>query len=163
MLRLKVAFILSVVVGTSFAATAAIARPLIALRLQAVVVSKNSDGSEKTTPIEQRQPAPGQLIRYVITASNNGSDAAKNFSSVAKIPAGTSYVAGSAQAPSGRVEFSLDGGKTWAAKPTVAVRTAQGTVERPADPQSFTTVRYVADAPLAAKSSDTFAYAVRVK
>ena len=163
MQRLKAAFALSAVAGTLLTATAANARPAITLKLQGLVVSKSSDGSEKTIPIEQQQPAPGQTIRYLIVASNGGSDAAKYFSSVGKIPTGTSYVPGSAQAPAARVEFSLDNGKTWAAKPTVAVHTPQGDVRRAADPGSYTAVRYVADAALAAKSSETFAYSVRVK
>ncbi len=160
--RLKTAFAMSTVM-VMLAAAAANARPTISLKLQGLVVTKDAKGADKYTPLEQAPPTPGETIRYVIVASNAGTDEAKHFSSVGRIPAGTSYVPGSASTSAARVEFSLDGGKTWAANPTVVVRTAAGSVAKSADPQTYTAVRWAASAPLPPKSSQTFVYAVRVR
>jgi uncharacterized repeat protein (TIGR01451 family) len=140
------------------------AKPSVALKLSGVLVEHDKNGGEKTSAVETAQLKPGDVVRYVIVASNAGSDPARNLVPVGQVPAGTAFVAGSAtskEAP--HVEYSLDGGKTWSAAPTVKVHTPAGDVVKKADPATYTSLRWIDGKPLAPKGSATFVYTVRVK
>jgi uncharacterized repeat protein (TIGR01451 family) len=140
------------------------AKPAVELRLQGVLVEREASGAEKTTPVADAALKPGETVRYTIVATNRGTDPALGLRPVGKIPAGTAYEAGSAAGTSAaRIEFSLDGGKTWSVSPKVKVKTADGIVEKDADPQTFTTIRWIVVKPLDPKSSYTYTYQVRVK
>lgn len=144
---------------------AASARPNVVLKLEGDVVQHDAKGAEQLTPVTDGTGLkPGETIRYVIVASNAGPDAATSLVPEARIPDGTAYEAGSASAAAPmRVEFSLDGGKTWAVKPLVKVRTPNGVVEKPADPSLYTTLRWIGNKALPAKSSVSYSYQVRIK
>jgi len=144
-------------------ATPADAKPNVALKMSGYVV-QYSGKTEKFVPIEQTQPRPGDVVRYVVVATNQGSDPAKKLIVAARVPAGTTFEGGSATSNAIlHPQFSLDGGKTWAATPTVSVHTPSGDVTKKADPSTYTSVRWVFEQPLAARSSSTYAYEVRVK
>ncbi len=140
------------------------AKPNVTLKLTGSVVTKAADGRAVMTPVEKVILKPGDEIEYDIAASNAGDSAALRLVPVGKVPTGTSYVAGSAKAPRGRAEFSLDGGKTWSAAPTVTVKHADGTSSvKKADPSQYTAVRFVTDGALAPHASAAYTYEVRVK
>jgi uncharacterized repeat protein (TIGR01451 family) len=163
-MRFKSLLAFACAAGMLLPAAAASARPDVALHLSATVVEKTSNGVEHNVPIEaSTKLKTGQLVRYTISAYNKGSDAALHLAPVGKVPAGTAYVAGSASDSASRVEFSVDGGKTWSTKPTVTVQSASGALTKPADPSSFTTIRWTSEKPLAPKGSTRFSYEVRVK
>ncbi len=150
--------------GAPFLGAVADAKPNVVLKLSGVLVQHNSSGAERLTPIEQVEPKPGDLVRYVIVASNGGSDPAHNLIPRGMIPAGTAFLAGSATSKEpARVEYSLDGGKTWSASPTIKVHTPQGDVVKKADPSTYTAVRWIDQRALIPKASATFMYMVRVK
>jgi uncharacterized repeat protein (TIGR01451 family) len=163
MQHLKFAFVLAALLG--FMGTAAYARPNVQLHLTAEVVGHDAKGNKTLDPVPQGEPLrPGEIVHYDIVASNAGSDPALKLAPVGRIPSGMVYEAGSAStAPAFVVEFSLDGGKTWAKVPTVKVTTSAGVVEKKADPTTFTTVRWIMQKPLAPKASVTYSYEVRVK
>ncbi len=145
-------------------ALAAEAKPAVDLHLQGVLVERTAAGVEKTTPVEGVALKPGETVRYTIVATNHGTDAAIGFKPVAKVPTGTVYEpAGLAESCAAGHEFSLDGGQTWSASPKVKVQTPAGIVEKPAAPQTYTALRWIAAKPLAPKSSCTYTYQVRVK
>ena len=140
------------------------ARPNVTLKLTGSLVSRNAGGQTKLTPIEGIAPKPGDELQYDIAATNAGDAPALRFIPRGKIPAGTAYVEGSAKAPRSRAEFSLDGGKTWSAVPTVKVRLPDGTtVVKKADPSLYTAVRFVTDGAIAAHQAAAYSYEVRVK
>ncbi len=141
------------------------ARPVVTLKLQADLVQLDDKGVEKLVPVvDDSGLKPGDLVRYVIVASNTGTDAATHLVPQGKVPGGTVYEAGSASKSDAlRVEFSLDGGKTWSAKPVIKVQTEAGLVEKPADPSLYTTLRWIGAKPLAPKASETYTYQVRIK
>jgi uncharacterized repeat protein (TIGR01451 family) len=159
----------AIVLAAIFAAlgtTIASARPNISLKLQAALVQHDDKGVEKLVPVTSETGLkPGDVVRYAIVANNSGPDAATRLVPQGKVPVGTAYDAGSASASNSfRIEFSLDGGKTWSVKPTVKVRTAAGTtVEKSADPSLFTTLRWIDDKPLLPKTSESYSYEVRIK
>ena len=148
----------------ALSATAAFARPDVVLHLSGATVQKTANGAEKLVPLvpDQKLKA-GEVVRWTIVGTNKGSDPALHFTPSDKIPAGTAYISGSATTTGGRVEFSMDEGKTWSSKPMVTVQSTTGPVQKPADPSSFTNIRWIADKPLAPKGSARFVFEVRVK
>ncbi len=140
------------------------AKPSVSLKLTGSVVSRSADGHTTLTPVDKTELKSGDEIEYDIVASNAGDSAALRLVPVGRIPAGTAYVEGSAKAARAHAEFSLDGGKTWSASPTVRVRAADGTtVVKKADPALYTAVRFVTDGAIAAHQALTYAYEVRIK
>jgi uncharacterized repeat protein (TIGR01451 family) len=148
----------------ALSATAAFARPDVVLHLSGATVQKTASGVDKFVPLvpDQKLKA-GEVVRWTIVGTNKGSDPALHFTPSDKIPPGTAYIAGSATTANGRVEFSLDEGKTWSLKPTLTIQSATGPVQKAADPSSYTNIRWIADKPVAPKSVVRFAYEVRVK
>ncbi len=101
---------------------------------------------------------PGQRVRYTIVAHNAGDHPAADLAPVVKIPAGERYVDGTAGS---NAEYSVDGGKTWAAVPMVRVTNPGGaTTLRRALPSEFDAIRWSAPAPLVPGGRMTFAYDV---
>ena len=159
----------------SFAATALVvialvvpaivsAKPNVTLKLTGSVVTKAADGHTTLTPVEKVSLKPGDEVEYDIVAANAGDTPALRLVPIGKIPAGTSYVDGSAKAPRARAEFSLDGGKTWSAAPTVTVKNPDGTTTvKKADPSLYTAVRFITSGAVAPHGSAAFTYEVRVK
>jgi uncharacterized repeat protein (TIGR01451 family) len=142
----------------------AYAKPIVVLSLQGALVERDAKGAERLIPLANAVLKPGDLVRYDVVATNSGADPAAHLVPAARVPAGTTYEAGSASlAAAARVEFSLDGGKTWSAKPLVVVKTASGTIEKPAPLEAYTALRWVNDKALAPNRSVAYSYEVRVK
>ena len=108
---------------------------------------------------------PGEILDWKIVSTNDGDGAAREYKTVARVPAGTSLVPGSASAEYGaQVTYSIDGGKTFSAQPTVEEKQADGTVKRvPAPASMYTEIRYEWAEPFAAGSKLEASYKVRVK
>ena len=86
---------------------------------------------------------PGDVIRYALVFTNVTTGPVKNIQFVDPIPQGTVYVLGTAAADHPvRIEFSIDGGKSYSAQPTIAVTQDGKTVERPAPADRYTHVRW---------------------
>ena len=140
------------------------AKPNVTLKLDAELVRKDAKGVETLTPVSGNELKPGETVRYDIVATNQGTAPATKLMPIGKVPNGTSYEAGSATASgSMRVEFSIDGGKTWSKSPIVKVVTQSGTMEKKADPTMYTSIRWIAEKPLAPKTSISYHYEVRIK
>jgi uncharacterized repeat protein (TIGR01451 family) len=140
---------------------ATVARPEIKVELAAVVERDNAAVPvEKVTVVKQ-----GEVLDWTINSENSGQAAAIDYKAVGRIPAGTTFVAGSAKADaSARVEYSLDGGKSYAANPTIEEKQADGSTRKVTAPVSmYTNVRYEWADPLAPGGHVSAAYKVRVK
>jgi uncharacterized repeat protein (TIGR01451 family) len=140
----------------------AAAAPHVTLTLAGSLVSV-VDGHVKHAPIGDAVLKPGDDVEYDVVASNTGSSPAFKLIPTARIPAGTSYVIGSAKSAHASPEFSLDNGKTWAVAPTVVVKTPNGTVVKKADPALYNAVRFVPTGALVPGAKATYSYEVRVK
>lgn len=117
-------------------------------------------------PVEKAEAVnSGEVINWSIVSSNVGEGIAHDYKTVGQIPKGTSFVEGSAKAEgSAVVTYSIDGGKTFAAKPMIAEKQADGTMKQVAAPVSmYTQVRYEWNDALAAGGKLTASYQVRVK
>lgn len=163
MLRAKLTALPAAVLLLASLGSVARAKPIVALKLSAMLVEHQANGAERLVPVEKTALRPGDVIRYIIVASNTGSNAAKDLVPAGRVPAGTVYVVGSASSPTATAEFSLDGGKTWSAVPTVKIRTQAGDVVKRAVPSAYTAVRWVGAKALAPNAADAFAYEVTVK
>lgn len=140
------------------------ANPTVSLVLTGFIIGKDAKGAETATPIADTTVTPGKVIRYVITATNKGDQDAQKLVPIGLVPAGTAYEPASATVKDAlRVEYSLDKGKTWSAKPMVTVHTPTGDVVKPADPATYTRVRWIADKPLPPKGIVTYSYEVVVQ
>jgi hypothetical protein len=108
---------------------------------------------------------PGDILDWQIVSANEGDGAARQYKTVAHIPAGASLVAGSATAEYGaQMTYSIDNGKSFSAQPLIEEKQADGTVKQvPAPVALYTQVRYEWADPLAAGSTLTASYKVRVK
>src|SRR5207249_11767457 len=86
---------------------------------------------------------PGDVIRYGVVFTNVTAGPVKNIQFVDPIPQGMVYVLGSAAADHAvRVEYSIDGGKSYSARPVIAVVQDGKTVEQPAARERYTHVRW---------------------
>jgi len=143
------------------ATTAAVARPEIKIELAAVVERDNA-----LVPVEKANLVKqGETLDWTITSENSGQAAAIDYKAVGRIPAGTNFVAGSAKVDgSAKVVFSLDGGKSFSATPTVPEKQADGSIKQvPAPVSMYTSVRYEWADPLAPGGRVSASYKVRVK
>lgn len=139
------------------------AKPVVALTLSGSYVGKNDDGTPRLVAIERQHARPGDRIRWEIDAKSTGDQPARGFAAVGRIPAGTSFVSGSQSASGARVEYSLDGTRTWSASPTVVVQTPAGPVVRKADPATYTAVRWLGGPPLVPGTVTRYTYEVIVR
>ena len=108
---------------------------------------------------------PGEVLDWQIVSSNDGTGGANDYKAVGHIPAGTSFVAGSAAGENGStVTYSIDGGKTFSTQPVVEERQPDGTVKKvPAPVSMYTQVRYEWPDELAAGGRLEATYKVRVR
>ncbi|HUL02909.1 MAG TPA: hypothetical protein VLV16_06730 [Gemmatimonadales bacterium] len=86
---------------------------------------------------------PGDEIRYSLVFTNTQQVAVKNVQFVDPIPQGMVYVLGSASiGQAGRVAYSIDGGKTYSAQPTVETMENGQKISKPAPRELYTHVRW---------------------
>lgn len=137
------------------------ARPEIKVALAGSVEREGKQiALDKTQAVQ-----PGEILSWRIDSVNEGDGAARDYKAVGHIPAGTSFVAGSASGENGStVTYSIDGGKTFSTQPVVEERQPDGTVKRtPAPASMYTEVRYEWSDTLAAGGKLSASYKVRVK
>ena len=131
-----------------------------------IVLSGSVARAGKNVPVAEAGPVEsGEVIDWAIVSKNGGNAEAVSHEAVAQIPAGTSYVAGSAKSEvSASVEFSIDNGKHYAEKPTVSTKQADGSMKDvPAPASMYTQIRYKWNSPLPAAGDRKATYQVGVK
>jgi uncharacterized repeat protein (TIGR01451 family) len=108
---------------------------------------------------------PGEILHWTITSLNAGTAPAHHYKTVGEIPSGTAYIAGSAQAGSGvSIMYSIDGGKTYDAKPMIDQKQPDGSIRKVTAPISlYTQVQYEWSQPLSEGQQVSASYKVRVK
>lgn len=132
----------------------------------AVVIAGSVQRQDKTVALDKAASVgTGEVLTWTIDSANSGEADAQNYKVVGQIPRGTVFVANSAKSEgNATVKFSVDGGKTFSAVPTIAEKQADGTVKNvPAPADSYTQLRFEWTQPLAANSKFSATYQVRVK
>jgi len=157
--------------GTTLAQNV-LARPdvrliLTADRRQVNSVGGTSDITWQPLPGEAPQVQPGDVLRYTLTARNQGKGVAKNLVVTQPIPDGTIYILNStelASGSSGTFAYSIDGGQTYSPTPTVSVTLPDGTeVRKPAPASAYTHVQVKFTRDLEPDRPQSASYQVKVR
>ncbi len=131
-----------------------------------VEISGSVKRDDKNVSLEKAEAVKsGEILDWTINSANEGAGDAKNYRVVGQIPAGTTFVAGSAKGDGApQISYSIDGGKTFSAQPLIEEKQADGTMKKVAAPASmFTQLRFEWEQSLAPQTKLTAAYRVRVK
>lgn len=162
----KLTTLTALLLAVTLAASAAFAAAKVAIKIKAEKeVTAVKGGKKETRLVPAKKFAPNDLIVYTITYSNNGDQPATNAVIDDPIPAGTSYVPGSAKGEGTEIVFSINKGKSYAAPTLLTYETvgAGGKKEKHvAAPEEYTNVRWVV-ANIPAKSTGKLEFKVRVK
>lgn len=138
-----------------------IARPDVRVEIAGSVERDNKAVSlEKVEAVKS-----SEILDWTIDSANEGTADAKNYRVVGQIPAGTIFVAGSAKGDDApQIAYSIDGGKTFSAQPTIQEKQPDGSLREVAAPVSlYTQLRFEWANSLASNSKLAAAYRVRVK
>jgi uncharacterized repeat protein (TIGR01451 family) len=107
---------------------------------------------------------PGDVLRYTLKGANQGQTALNNLELTQPVPQGMVYALNSVVNPGGTLTYSIDGGKTYQAKPMVKVVLANGQTEtRPAPAEAYTHLHWQLTQALAAGNQVEVAYEVVVR
>ncbi len=120
-----------------------------------VVVNENGESENRLVAVES--VIPGERVFYTITFTNVGDEPAENVVITNPIATELTYVEGSAFGPGMDVQFSVDGGATFAAAAELTV-TENGET-RAAGPEDFTHIRWVMQGELNTGSQGTARFA----
>lgn len=111
--------------------------------VEAFRVIAAGDGKETFLPADEARPS--DVIEYRLTYKNSGIDLVRSIFITDPIPSGTKYIEASASQPiKGRVEFSIDGGRTYGTWPIdIIEKTSDGRqVIKRATPDMVTHIRW---------------------
>jgi uncharacterized repeat protein (TIGR01451 family) len=129
----------------------------IETRLEARKVVRSADGRERFLPAETAKP--GDVIEYLATYRNTGSEAVRNLEATLPIPAHTELLQGSARPANAKASLDARG---FAAMPLTRAATRDGVAVTEEIPhREYRYLRWVAPE-LSARRSLTFAARVRV-
>jgi len=117
-------------------------RPLVVTALN---LNARSRGSQSQAVL------PGDVLQYQLRFTNQGQGDVRGVVFTNPVPAGLRYVDRSAGADRQdvAVEYSTDGGKTFAATPLVTEVVDGKRVQRPATPEQYTHVRWTVQGSIA--------------
>ena len=115
--------------------------------VQKELVTTTEDGQRETELVPAETVVPGESVIYTITFQNISDEPEENVVITNPIAETLTYVDGSAFGPGADIEFSIDGGQTFARRDALTVD-ENGAV-RPAEAKDFTHIRWVMQQELA--------------
>jgi len=117
-------------------------RPLVVTALNLTAQSRGT---------QSQAVMPGDVLQYQLRFTNQRQGDVRGVVFTNPVPAGLRYVDGSAGADRQdvTVEYSADGGKTFAAPPMVTEVVAGRRVQKPASPEQYTHVRWTVQGSIA--------------
>lgn len=161
--------LLLVALGMVFLPALALAKeqPNLVLKLTAwkEVVVKEKDGKSRVEWQEVATTDPGDVVKYVVQYTNGGKTEARGAVIVDPVPAGTVYMAGSAEGKDAEITYSLDG-KTFHSAPLLKyrVKNPDGTEkELSATPEMYTHIRWKLTRAVPPGGTGTVSFKVQVK
>ena len=124
------------------------------IEMQKLEVSEGPGGREVRRWIPAERLNAGDEIHYTVRVRNPGKQAVDAVVVTKRLPFGVRYLRGSATGPAAEVQFSIDGGKTFATPETLA-RAAGGGKKAQRKPleNDYTHVRWVLSKPLGPAST----------
>ena len=121
----------------------------------------NDAGEEATRMVTAERVLPGETVYYTITFTNVSDEAADSDVITNPIAGDLVYLDGSAFGPGTAIEFSADGGATFAAAGELTV--SEDGAARAAQAADYTHVRWVMQNDLAAGAQGTVRFAAVLK
>jgi len=129
-----------------------------------LVVTAQNVTAETAGRANQSVAQPGDEIRYRLVFTNVTAGPVKNIQFVDPIPSGMVYVLGSATSdPRVHAEYSIDGGRTYAAQPMIGVVEDGKQVQKHAPAEQYTHVRWTVVGSLARGAQVSVEFRGRVK
>jgi uncharacterized repeat protein (TIGR01451 family) len=131
-----------------------------------VQISGSVRRDDKTVSLDKAEAVKsGETLDWSIVSVNEGNADAQKYRVVGQIPQGTVFVAGSAKGDDApQIAYSVDGGKTFSAKPMIDEKQPDGSMKKIAAPvSSYTQLRFDWTASLPSNAKLAAAYRVRVK
>lgn len=104
-------------------------------------VTIGADGNPQRRLVDASKVVPGDEVVYTVSFANISDEPAENVVITNPLPAELSYVDGSAFGPGTEVQFSVDGGQSFAAASELKVLDDGN--QRPASAADFTHIRWV--------------------
>lgn len=104
-----------------------------------IVVAENGEQEARLVPAET--VFPGDEVVYTLAFENTGVEPADNVVITNPLPAELTYVEGSANGSDAVVQFSVDGGRSYATAEELIIEDSDG--RRDAEPSDFTHIRWV--------------------
>lgn len=98
-------------------------------------------GESQTQLVAADSVVPGDEVIYTVSFANTGDEPAEDVVITNPLPEQLTYVEGSAFGPGADVQFSIDGGQSFAAPEELLV--SEDGFERPARNDDFTHIRWV--------------------
>lgn len=141
-------FLVLVLVSMTTFATLTWATEAVELRTQLLAEVRESAGTQERPSFRMlpaTRLAQGQVVYYTVKITNPTPIFANKVQVSQMIPANTTYLAGSAAGPGADVEFSVDGGQSFAA--AGELKLADGVTR--ASPERYTHIRWRLRNPLA--------------
>lgn len=133
-------------------------------RSEVETVTTNARGGKEVKRIDaaSAKVVPDDVVIFTTDYTNTGAKPVGNVVITNPVPAHTVYVDGTAEGKGMRIEFSVDGGKSFgpAGKLTVP---AKGGAKRPAAAADYTTIRWTLGRPLAPGGSGSVSFRAKVK
>lgn len=99
------------------------------------------DGKQAQRLVPAKVVKQGQVVYYTVQIRNPTTQPARRVTVIQRIPANTTYVAGSATGPSAEITFSVDHGRTFG-RPEELTITSSGGASRRATPEDYTHIRW---------------------
>ena len=128
------------------------------------VKKKNAGGKEEVSKVSTSKAnvVPGDTVIFTDFYSYDGDKPATNVAIKNPVPENMIYVNGSAEGKGAKVEFSVDGGKTFVAADKLKVKDASGK-EKAASAADYTTIRWTLEKPLNKGARGSVSFKARVK
>jgi uncharacterized repeat protein (TIGR01451 family) len=113
------------------------------------ILQKNEKGKEELKRVEASKAnvAPGDTVIFSVRYVNNGDKPAADVVIKNPVPQHMAYVRKSAGGAGARIDFSIDGGKTYATADKLNVKGADGK-ERTALASEYTHIRWTMEKPV---------------
>jgi uncharacterized repeat protein (TIGR01451 family) len=135
-------------------------KPLVITAMNLTADSARRAGQERN---DKAMARPGDVLAYSLAFTNVTHGPVKNVQFVDPLPRGLLYRTGSAHADKpAHIEYSIDGGKSYTARPTIVVVENGKRVEKPAPREAYTHIRWTVSGPLAASAQVTAGFQAEV-
>ncbi len=129
--------------------------------VELATLSVDADGAETLSFAPATDVEPGEQVRYRLTYTNEGVDAADNVSLVMPVPAEVTFLEGSISSNAAQVTFSSDNGESFAARESVLIK--DGETDRVATSAEITHIKWIFAEPIAPTESGAISFMAVLK